>query len=490
MHLESIHMEGNLLHGTIPESFTNLRGVSEMDLSLNNLSGEIPEFFESFTSMKLLNLSFNNLEGPVPTGGIFQNTGVVFIQGNKLLCASIPLLQLPQCNTEASKKWQASVILKIVGFTALCLVLLSWFAVVLLKKRKKVTQSSHPSSKELMQCSYPDLVKATNDFSLANLVGSGKSGSVYKGRFEFEEHTVAIKVFKLDQLGIPKSFIAECKTLRNTRHRNLLRVITACSTFDTIGNEFKALILEYMPNGSLEGWLYPNLDKYGLKRPLSLGSRITIVTDIASALDYLHNHCVPPVVHCDLKPSNILLDDVMGARLADFGLAKFILSFSHSCHHSSTSLLGPRGSIGYIAPEYGFGSKLSTEGNVYSYGIIILEILTGKHPTDGMFTNGLNLHKYVEKAFPQKIAEVLDPCIVPSSEDGDADNILTMEIMQQMGWIAASCISLNSVFCALWRHQMIDQQCRMFMLKPSQSKKHLQCYMVEQKVLLFLLFTY
>jgi serine/threonine protein kinase len=273
----------------------------------------------------------------------------VSIQGNKLLCTSIPLLQLPQCKTEASKKWQASVILKIVGFTALCLVLLSWFAVVILKT-KKVTQSSHPSCKELMQYSYADLVKATNGFSLANLVGTGESGSVYKGRFEFEEHTVAIKVFKLDQLGRPKSFIAECETLRNTRHHNLLRVITACSTFDTIANEFKALILEYMPNGSLEGWLYPNLNKYGLKRPLSLRSRITIVTDIASALDYLHNHCVPPVVHCDLKPSNILLDDVMGAHLADFGIAKFIHSFSHSSHHSSTSLLGPRGSIGYIAP--------------------------------------------------------------------------------------------------------------------------------------------
>ncbi|RCV22569.1 hypothetical protein SETIT_4G231300v2 [Setaria italica] len=406
--LEILILSENNLSGSIPTSLGNFSSLTWLLLSQNSIKGAIPSSLSIIPTIEQLDLSFNNLSGDC----------------NKLLCASIPLLQLPQCNTEASKKWQASVILKIVGFTALCLVLLSWFAVVLLKKRKKVTQSSHPSSKELMQCSYPDLVKATNDFSLANLVGSGKSGSVYKGRFEFEEHTVAIKVFKLDQLGIPKSFIAECKTLRNTRHRNLLRVITACSTFDTIGNEFKALILEYMPNGSLEGWLYPNLDKYGLKRPLSLGSRITIVTDIASALDYLHNHCVPPVVHCDLKPSNILLDDVMGARLADFGLAKFILSFSHSCHHSSTSLLGPRGSIGYIAPEYGFGSKLSTEGNVYSYGIIILEILTGKHPTDGMFTNGLNLHKYVEKAFPQKIAEVLDPCIVPSSEDDGVDSCI------------------------------------------------------------------
>jgi serine/threonine protein kinase len=127
-------------------------------------------------------------------------------------------------------------------------------------------------------------------------------------------------------------------------------VITACSTFDPSGHQFKALILEYMPNGSLESWLYPDRNKYGLERSLSFGSRITIVMDIASALDYLHNHCMPPVVHCDLKPSNVLLDDDMGAHLADFGLAKFLQSSSHSCHQSSTSLLGPRGSIGYIAP--------------------------------------------------------------------------------------------------------------------------------------------
>ncbi|OEL19511.1 putative LRR receptor-like serine/threonine-protein kinase [Dichanthelium oligosanthes] len=424
MHLESLHMEGNLLHGTIPESFINLRGVTEMDLSRNNLSGELPEFFESFSSMKLLNLSFNNLEGPVPSGGIFQNTGEVFIQGNKLLCASIPLLQLPLCSSQASKKSRASDILKIVGFTALSLVVLSCFAVTLLKKRKQVKQASHPSCMKLRKFSYADLVKATNGFSLANLIGSGKSGSVYKGRFELEEHTVAIKVFKLDTVGAPKTFLAECEALKNTRHRNLLKVITACSTFDPSGHEFKALILEYMPNGNLESWLYPKVNMYGLKRPLNLGSRITIAMDVASALDYLHNHSVPPLVHCDLKPSNILLDDVMGARLADFGLAKFLQSFSDSCHHSSTSLLGPRGSIGYIAPEYGFGRKLSTEGDVYSYGIIILEILTGKRPTDEMFTNGLNLHEYVEKAFPQKIAEVLDPCIFPSSEDGDVDNNL------------------------------------------------------------------
>ncbi|CAN6210483.1 unnamed protein product [Urochloa humidicola] len=423
VHLESLHMEVNLLDGTIPESFANLRGIIMMDLSQNNLYGEIPKFIENFNDMKLLNLSFNDLEGQVPTGGIFQNASEVFIQGNKKLCARSPLLQLPLCKSKEPRGRHTLNILKILGLLSLSLALLSCFIVLLLKKKKNVKEAAHPSCKEFKKFSYDDLVKATNGFSLANLLGSGKYGSVYRGRFELEEHTVAVKVFKLDQLGAPRSFLAECEALRNTRHRNLVRVISACSTFDPSGLQFKALILEYMPNSSLESWLYPKL-RNGSKSPLTLGYRITIAMDIASALDYLHNHCMPPIVHCDLKPSNVLLDDDMGARLADFGLAKFLHRLSNSCHNSSTSLLGPRGSIGYIAPEYGFGSKPSTEGDVYSYGIIILEMMTGRRPTDEMFTDGLDLHKYVENTFSKITGEVLDVCIASSFDDGEVTDDL------------------------------------------------------------------
>jgi serine/threonine protein kinase len=194
--------------------------------------------------------------------------------------------------------------------------------------------------------SYADLVKSTNGFSSDNLLGSGTYGSVYKGILDSEANgIVAIKVFNLDELGAPKSFVAECEAFRNTRHRNLVRVISACSTWDNKGNDFKALIIEYMANGTLESWIYSEM-----REPLSLDSRVTIAVDIAAALDYLHNRCMPPIVHCDLKPSNVLLDNAMGARLSDFGLAKFLPTHNSTSITSSTSLGGPRGSIGYIAP--------------------------------------------------------------------------------------------------------------------------------------------
>ncbi|KAL6839531.1 hypothetical protein ACP4OV_030801 [Aristida adscensionis] len=470
INLGSLNISHNQLSGQIPSTLGEC-----MDLSQNNFSGEIPQFLQSFSTLKLLNLSFNNLEGPVPTAGVFKNAQV-FIQGNKL-CASIhQLLQLPLRNAETSTKRRVSNIMKVTGFTAISLFMLSCSAVILLK-RHKGTQIVHATFRELKKFSYNDIVRATNDFSSFNLVGSGKYGSVYKARFQFEEHMVAIKVFKLDQIDAPRNFLAECEALRNTRHRNLVRVITACSTCDPAGHDFKALILEYMPNGSLENWLYPKINNCGLQRRLSLGSRIMISMDIACALDYLHNHCKPPMVHCDLKPGNVLLDDIMSAHLGDFGLAKFLDTYSSSSTNSSTSFVGPRGSIGYIAPEYGFASKISTAADVYSYGIIILELLTRKRPTDDMFKDGLSLKKFVEKAFPQKLSEILDPDIIPNLDDEDAgynfDNgkhimVGVMNCITQLAKLGLSCslespkdrptiqdvyagvIAINEEYSAIW----------------------------------------
>uniref|UniRef100_K3ZH69 Receptor kinase-like protein Xa21 n=1 Tax=Setaria italica TaxID=4555 RepID=K3ZH69_SETIT len=413
--LESLHLEGNFLDGRIPESFINLGGVAEIDLSRNNLSGQIPNFFQSFNSLKLLNLSFNSLEGQMPEGGIFQNSSEVLVQGNSMLCSRSPKFQLPLCVASSRHQRSSSRNLMITVISvALALVFVACVVFILLKKRKRYKRSDHPSFNEMKNFSYADLVKATNSFSSDNLVGSGAYGSVYKGVLESEaREIVAIKVFKLDELGAPKSFVAECEAFRNTRHRNLLRVISACSTWDNKGNDFKALIIEYMANGTLESWIYSEM-----RRPLSLGSRVTIAVDIAAALDYLHNRCVPPIVHCDLKPSNVLLDDIMGARVSDFGLAKFLQI------HDSSSI---------TSSKYGTGSKISKEGDVYSYGIIILEMLTGKRPTDELFNNGLSLQKFVGNAFPEKICEILDPKIIPNFGSEGVDTNLDHEKHVTMG---------------------------------------------------------
>ncbi|KAJ4807162.1 Leucine-rich receptor-like protein kinase family protein [Rhynchospora pubera] len=222
--------------------------------------------------------------------------------------------------------------------------------------------------------------------------------------------TVAVKVLNLETHGASRSFLSECEVLRNVRHRNLIKVLSSCSSIDQHGNDFKALVIEFMPNGSLETWLHPNTNSnFDLPvRSLNLIEMLRIAIDVATALDYLHYHGPAPIVHCDLKPSNVLLDDDMTAHVGDFGLAIFLEPPDIQLFESLTSTTGIKGSIGYIPPEYGMGGRPSMEGDVYSYGILLLEMFTGLSPTDEKLKDGTSLHKHVEMAFPEQVMNIID----------------------------------------------------------------------------------
>jgi len=159
-----------------------------------------------------------------------------------------------------------------------------------------------------------------------------------------------VKVFNLEQSGSNRSFVAECEALRRMRHRCLLKIITCCSSINQHHEEFKALVFEFMPNGSLNGWLHPKSGMPTISNTLSLEQRLNIAVDIMDALDYLHNHCQPPIVHCDLKPSNILLTEDMSARVGDFGISRILPESASRTLQNSNSTIGLRGSIGYVAP--------------------------------------------------------------------------------------------------------------------------------------------
>ncbi|KAM7462590.1 hypothetical protein LguiA_030711 [Lonicera macranthoides] len=227
------------------------------------------------------------------------------------------------------------------------------------------------------------------------------------GILDHDNLEVAVKVLHLERRGASKSFMVECETLRNIRHRNLVKIITSCSSIDFQGNDFKALVYELMPNGSLEKWLHYN----GQDEPpkLNMQQKIHIAIDVANALNYLHHHCEEPIIHCDLKPSNVLLDGDMVARVGDFGLAKFSLPELSVANQSSS--IGIRGTIGYAAPEYGLGSEVSMNGDIYSYGILLLEMITEWSPVDPLFDNGLSLHNYALKALPNRVMEIVKPTL-------------------------------------------------------------------------------
>ncbi|XP_050281607.1 probable LRR receptor-like serine/threonine-protein kinase At3g47570, partial [Quercus robur] len=270
--------------------------------------------------------------------------------------------------------------------------------------------------------SYQSLLNATNRFSFDNLIGVGSFGSVYKGTLDQYRHAVAIKVLKLGRHGASKSFKVECEVLRNTRHRNLVQLLTACSSIDNQGHDFKALVYEFLGNGNLDVWLHPTPrtnDALEKPRKLSFLQRLNIAIDVASALDYLHYHCETPIVHCDLKPSNVLLDDEMVGHVSDFGLARFHHDIIQDSSTNQLSSIGIRGTIGYTPPEYGMGNEVSIYGDVYSYGILLLEMFTRKRPTDNMFHDNLSLRDFVKETLLEQIIDIIDPAVLGERQKGE-----------------------------------------------------------------------
>uniref|UniRef100_A0A0D9UWT7 Protein kinase domain-containing protein n=1 Tax=Leersia perrieri TaxID=77586 RepID=A0A0D9UWT7_9ORYZ len=401
--LRVLNLTMNRFSGPIPEALGNINNLQELYLAYNNLSGPVPAVLQNLTSLSTLDLSFNELQGEVPKEGIFKSLSNLSLAGNSELCGGISHLHLPACSTHAvrkrSKGWLKSLRIALEAIAVVFFLALVMVIILLIYRRKPIDmkkgQSLTPVVEEQYErISYQELSNGTKGFSQHNLLGKGSYGVVYKCTLFDEETIAAVKVFNLEHAGSTKSFVAECEALRSVRHRCLLKIITCCSSINNQGQEFKALVFEFMPNGTLNGWLHPKSDMSSVANTLSLTQRLDIAVDIMDALEYLHNYCQPPIVHCDLKPSNILLAEDMSARVGDFGISRILTESASKTLQNSSNTFGIRGSIGYVAPA----------------------------------RDALDLRCFSEAAYTDRILEIADPTLWVHT---DAKDAITRSRMQE-----------------------------------------------------------
>ncbi|KAM7471930.1 hypothetical protein LguiA_010113 [Lonicera macranthoides] len=405
--LKFIHildLSNNSFSGTIPDQISNLTNLEKLDLSGNNFSGKIPASLKNLHFLSYFSVANNNLQGQIPTGGQFDTFSNSSYEGNPGLCG--PILQRPCFDPSSTtrplgsrrspnKKLIIGLILGIcfgIGF------ILTVIALWILSNRK-ILPRGDPDKFDLETVSFnstsgisaevgkdaslvilfpnntnkikdltiAEILKATDNFNQANIVGCGGFGLVYKATLE-NGTTVAVKKLSGDMGLMEREFKAEVEALSTAQHKNLVTLQGYC-----VHDGLRLLIYSYMENGSLDYWLHEKVD--GASQ-LDWPTRLKIIQGASYGLAYMHQICEPHIVHRDIKSSNILLDEKFEAHVADFGLSRLILPYQT---HVTTELVG---TLGYIPPEYSQSWIATLRGDMYSFGVVILELLTGKRPVE------------------------------------------------------------------------------------------------------------
>ncbi|KAL1542982.1 proline-rich receptor-like protein kinase PERK3 [Salvia divinorum] len=279
----------------------------------------------------------------------------------------------------------------------------------------------HPTSTRFL--TYEELKEATNNFETTNILGEGGFGRVFKGVLS-DGTAVAIKRLSSGGQQGDKEFLVEVEMLSRLHHRNLVKLVGYYSNRDSSQN---LLCYELVPNGSLEAWLHGPL---GLNCPLDWDTRMKIALDAARGLAYLHEDSQPCVIHRDFKASNILLENNFLAKVSDFGLAK--QAPEGRANYLSTRVMG---TFGYVAPEYAMTGHLLVKSDVYSYGVVLLELLTGRKPVDMSQPSGQeNLVTWARPILREKdrLEELADPRLSGKYPKEDLFRVCT---------IAAACVA-------------------------------------------------
>lgn len=377
--LTTLDLSSNNFTGPIPASLGNCSFLNVLKLDNNHFTGQIPSELNKLNRIKDFSVANNLLTGPVP---YFSNATSITADnyaGNPGLCGR----PLPLCKDGSNKTHMGAIIGAAVGgatFAALVLgVGMVFFMRKVVRKKEedpdenkwarsikgtktiKLSMFENPVSKMRLS----DLMKATNSFSKDNIIGSGRTGSLYKAIFE-DGSSLMIKRLQ-DTQHSEKEFASEMATLGTVKHRNLVPLLGFCVT-----KKERFLVYKYMSNGTLHDNLHPE------KKHLEWSVRLKIAIGAAKGFAWLHHNCNPRILHRNISSKCILLDQEFDPRISDFGLARLMNPVDT---HLSTFVNGEFGDIGYVAPEYARTLVATPKGDVYSFGVVLLELVTGQNPT-------------------------------------------------------------------------------------------------------------
>ncbi|CAK9187841.1 unnamed protein product [Ilex paraguariensis] len=456
-YLSVLNLGHNVLSGPIPPELGGLKYVAILDLSYNSLNGSFPPSLTGLAMLSEIDLSNNHLSGMIPESAPFDTFPDYRFLNNSGLCG----YPLPPCGAgsgaslnqhQKSHRRQASLAGSVAMgllFSLFCIFGVIIIAVESRKRRKKKEAAleayvdGHSNSatansawrltsirealsinlatfdQPLLRLTFADLLEATNGFHNDSLIGSGGFGDVYKAQLKDGSIVAIKKLIHVSGQG-DREFTAEMETIGKIKHRNLVPLLGYCK----VGEE-RLLVYEYMKYGSLEDVLHDR-KKNGIK--LNWAARRKIAIGAARGLAFLHHNCIPHIIHRDMKSSNVLLDEKLEARVSDFGMARLMSAMDT---HLSVSTLA--GTPGYVPPEYYQSFRCSTRGDVYSYGVVLLELLTGKQPTDSADFGDNNLVGWVKQHAKMRISDVFDPELLKE------DPSLEMELLKHLK-VASACL--------------------------------------------------